>query len=90
MDADSSSNPGEKPAYAKRDEAALENKGALKSCEACGGDFVPMGLRGFIQSVEDDGTMRRGIGSSYAIAICRNCGLVRLHSTDLLYLDEDN
>jgi hypothetical protein len=79
---------GEEPAYAERDKAALEDKGALKPCEACGGDFAPLGLRSFVQTVNDDDTMRRGVGSTAAIAMCVNCGLMRFHSTTLLYLDE--
>lgn len=80
-----STDSGEEPAYAERDKAALEDKGALKPCEACGGEFRALGLRMFFQSVDDDDTMRRGVGTGVTTAICSNCGLLRFHYPNLLH-----
>jgi hypothetical protein len=83
-----SSDSGEEPAYAERDKAALEDKGALKPCEACGGRFVPLGLRSFLQTIDEPGVMRRGFGTEMALAMCLDCGLMRFHSISLLEMDE--
>lgn len=90
MDGHELSQSGEEPAYAERDKAALENKGALKPCEACGGDFAPLGLRGFLQMVDEPGTMRRNTGGEMALAMCSNCGLMRFHAVTLLEMDDDD
>lgn len=82
-----SADTGEESAQAKRDKAALEDKGALKPCEACGGEFGPFPFRSFLQSVED-GTMRRGVGLEVVKSMCSNCGLLRLHVADLLFYED--
>lgn len=75
----------EKPAYAKGDEAALHDKAALKPCEACGGEFSPLGLRAFVQTIGDNGkTYRHGTGADAAISVCMDCGLLRFHYVSLL------
>jgi hypothetical protein len=79
-----SSDSGEKSAYAEGDEAALDDKGALKPCEACGGDFAPLGLRAFVQTVDDGEVFKTGSGATAAIALCMNCGLMRFHYVNLL------
>lgn len=90
MDGHELSESGEESAYAERDKAALEDKGALKPCEACGGNFVPFGMRSFLQLVDEPGTMRRGTGTEMAMAMCANCGLMRFHAVSLLEMDEDD
>lgn len=79
---------GEESAHAERDKAALDDKGALKPCEACGGDFAPLGIRGMIQTVGDDHSIRLGDGGEMVMAMCTNCGLMRLHAVALLFMDE--
>lgn len=83
-----SADASEETAQGKRDKAALEDKGALKPCEACGGEFEPFPIRSFLQSVED-GTMKRGVGLEVVKAMCSDCGLLRLHVAELLFF-EDN
>lgn len=78
----------EEAAKRARDEAALDRKGALKACEACGGEFGAMGLRGFVQLIDDDLIIEPGKGGEMVMAMCRNCGLLRLHSVDLLFMGE--
>lgn len=80
----------QEPAYAERDKAALEDKGALKPCEACGGNFVPFGMRSFLQLVDEPGALRRNTGAEMAMAMCANCGLMRFHAVSLLEMDEDD
>jgi hypothetical protein len=75
----------EAPTDPEGDEAVLDRKGALKPCEACGGDFVALDLRGFIQLVNQDLSLTPGSGGEMLMAMCRNCGLMRLHSTTLLF-----
>jgi hypothetical protein len=89
MNSHESADPGEETAQEQRDKAALEDKGALKPCEACGGDFVPFPVRTFLQTVNADGTMRRGTGAEMVTAMCRACGLMRLHAAELLFFEDD-
>jgi hypothetical protein len=83
-----SANAGEESAQDQRDKAALDDKGALKSCEVCGGEFAPFPGRAFIQSVEEDGTYRRGMGLEVVKSMCTNCGLLRLHAAELLFFED--
>jgi hypothetical protein len=88
MDSHGSPDAGEKTAQEQRDKAALEDKGALKPCEACGGEFVHFPIRTFLQTLNADGTMRRGSGAEMVTAMCRHCGLMRLHAAELLFFDD--
>jgi hypothetical protein len=89
MDNHESADASEETAQEQRDKAALEDKGALKPCEACGGEFVHFPIRTFLQTVEADGTMRRGTGAEMVTAMCRDCGLMRLHAAQLLFFEDD-
>jgi len=82
-----SSKSSEDAANRWRDQTALEDKGALKPCEACGGEFRPVGTRTFLQSIDADGSLRSGIGAEAITAICINCGLLRFHFAALLHDD---
>ncbi len=79
-----------KPTDPERDEAVLDGKGALKPCDACGGEFVALGMRGFLQILNEDRSLTLGEGGEMIVAICNNCGLIRLHSTNLLFMDDND
>jgi hypothetical protein len=78
----------EEAAKRERDEAALDRKGATKPCEACGSEFYVSGLDALVQLVHPDGSVKLGEGGKAVTAFCSNCGLVRLHLTNLLFKDE--
>jgi hypothetical protein len=89
MNNDESADTGEETAQEQGDKAALDDKGALKPCEVCGGEFAAFPGRAFIQSVEEDGTYTPATGLEVVKSMCTNCGLLRLHVAELLFFEDD-
>ncbi|MGN6663026.1 MAG: hypothetical protein ACTHK6_02280 [Solirubrobacterales bacterium] len=79
----------EEAANRERDEAALDRKGATKPCEACGSEFYVSGLHVLVQLVGSGKSIKLGEGGEAVTAFCSNCGLIRLHLTNLLFKDEE-
>jgi hypothetical protein len=90
MNDDLSPETAEEAANRERDEAALNGKGALKPCEACGSEMYVPGLHVLVQLVSPDRSIKLGEGGEAATAFCSNCGLIRFHLTNLLFKGEDD
>jgi hypothetical protein len=68
--------------------AALERKGALADCEACGGDTWGVGQRLLLlPALDAAGGWMPGRGVDVVPVFCRHCGLLRLHAATLLLRD---
>jgi hypothetical protein len=67
---------------------ALDRKGAVHKCEACGKDkwVISQSLM-LLQALEPDGAITPGQGVEVVPVFCNNCGLIRLHATTILVGD---
>jgi hypothetical protein len=90
MNDEPSPESAEEAAKRAEDLAALEQLGALRACEACGGEFTALGMRALLQLVGEGGRIKLGEGGEMVVAMCTNCGLMRMHSATLLFMDEED
>jgi len=67
---------------------ALDRKGAVHKCEACGKDkwVVSQGLM-LLQAMTPDGGVQPGHGVEVVPVFCNHCGLIRLHAVTILVQD---
>lgn len=67
---------------------ALDRKGAVHKCEACGNDkwVVSQSLM-LLQALLPDGAVQPGHGVEVVPVFCNHCGLIRLHATTILVVD---
>jgi hypothetical protein len=67
---------------------ALDRKGAVHKCEACGKDkWVISSSMMLLQALQPDGGVTPGQGVEVVPVFCNNCGLIRLHATTVLLRD---
>jgi hypothetical protein len=68
--------------------AALERKGALADCEACGSNAWGVGQRLLLlPALDASGSWVAGRGVDAIPVFCRRCGLLRLHAATILLRD---
>ena len=67
---------------------ALDRKGAVHKCEACGKDkwVISQSLM-LLQTLQPDGGVVPGQGVEVIPVFCNNCGLIRLHASTILLGD---
>jgi hypothetical protein len=67
---------------------ALDRKGAVHKCEACGKDewVISQNLM-LLQTLQPGGGLMPGTGVEVVPVFCNNCGLIRLHATTILVGD---
>jgi hypothetical protein len=67
---------------------ALNRKGAVQKCEACGKDkwVVSQSLM-LLQALLPDGAIQPGHGVEVVPVFCNHCGLIRLHAVTVLVQD---
>ena len=67
---------------------ALDRKGAVHKCEACGKDkwVVSQSLM-LLQALLPDGAIQAGHGVEVVPVFCNHCGLIRLHAVTVLAQD---
>ena len=67
---------------------ALDRKGAVHKCEACGKDkwVVSQSLM-LLQALMPDGGLQPGHGVEVVPVFCNHCGLIRLHAVTILVQD---
>ncbi len=64
---------------------ALDRKGAVHKCEACGKDkWVISQNMMLLQTLQPDGGILPGHGVEVVPVFCNHCGLIRLHATTIL------
>jgi hypothetical protein len=67
---------------------ALDRKGAVHKCEACGKDkWVISQNMMLLQTLQPGGGILPGQGVEVVPVFCNNCGLIRLHATTILVGD---
>ncbi|HEY2602653.1 MAG TPA: hypothetical protein VGI67_13935 [Thermoleophilaceae bacterium] len=67
---------------------ALDRKGAVHKCEACGKDrWVISQSQFLLQALSSSGTIVPGQGVEVVSVFCNNCGLIRLHAGTILVQD---
>jgi hypothetical protein len=67
---------------------ALDRKGAVHKCEACGKDkWVISQNMMLLQTLQPGGGILPGHGVEVVPVFCNNCGLIRLHATTILVGD---
>ena len=67
---------------------ALDRKGAVHKCDACGKDkwVVSQNLM-LLQALQPDGGVLPGHGVEVVPVFCNHCGLIRLHAATVLMQD---
>ena len=64
---------------------ALDRKGAVHKCEACGKDkWVISQNMMLLQTLQPGGGILPGQGVEVVPVFCNHCGLIRLHATTIL------
>ena len=67
---------------------ALERKGAVRKCDACGKDKWVVSQNVFLlQALKPGGGVVPGQGVEVVPVFCNNCGLIRLHAATILVQD---
>ena len=67
---------------------ALDRKGAVHKCEACGKDqWVVSQNMMLLQALSPDGAVVPGQGVEAVAVFCNHCGLIRLHAVTVLVQD---
>jgi hypothetical protein len=67
---------------------ALDRKGAVHKCEACGKDkWVISQNMMLLQTLQPGGAILPGHGVEVVPVFCNHCGLIRLHATTILVGD---
>lgn len=70
-------------------ELALERKGAVRKCDACGNDKWIVSQTVFLlQALGDGGAVVPGQGVEVVPVFCNHCGLIRLHASTVLMKEE--
>jgi len=67
---------------------ALERKGAVRRCDACGSDkwIVSQSLF-LLQALDRGGAVIPGQGVEVVPVFCNHCGLIRMHAVTVLAAD---
>jgi hypothetical protein len=72
----------------KKLDQALDRKGAKRKCIACGeSKWVAVETTSIVHGMDEQQTVRPGVGVEVAAVICARCGFVRLHSTHYLFAE---
>jgi hypothetical protein len=67
---------------------ALDRKGAVRKCDACGKDrWVVSQTLMLLQTLARDGTVVPGEGVEVVPVFCNHCGMIRLHASTILVAD---